>query len=149
MPAMSKSRTGSIRLKRLPAMRILPTKGNSSNASEMPASREASLPPVFGEFCAEAFVCMVKVTVAAPALAAMVADGEKLPVYPVGKLRKTGKRFSRMLPILLLLIASMAAVVGLNGCGGKSGPPPQSYTVGVTATSGTLSHTSNITLTVE
>jgi CSLREA domain-containing protein len=67
----------------------------------------------------------------------------------VGKLRKTGKRFSRMLPILLLLIASMAAVVGLNGCGGKSGPPPQSYTVGVTATSGTLSHTSNITLTVE
>jgi len=67
----------------------------------------------------------------------------------VGRLRKAGKRFSRMLPILLLLVAGLAAVVGLNGCGGKSGPPPQSYTVGVTATSGTLSHSFNIDLTVE
>ena len=67
----------------------------------------------------------------------------------VGRLRKAGKRFGRMLLILLLLIAGMAAVVGLNGCGGKSGPPPQSYTVGVTATSGTLSHSFNIALTVE
>jgi CSLREA domain-containing protein len=71
-----------------------------------------------------------------------------LPFF--GKLRKTGKRFSRMLSILLLLVAGMAAVAGLNGCGGSaSGPPPQNYTVIVTATSGTLSHTSNITLTVE
>jgi hypothetical protein len=84
-------------------MRILPTKGNSSNASEMPASREASLPPVFGEFCAEAFVCMVKVTVAAPALAAMVADGEKLPVYPVGK------------PLTVRLTTAGKVVAGLTG----------------------------------
>ncbi|MFY9852885.1 MAG: Ig-like domain repeat protein, partial [Terracidiphilus sp.] len=66
----------------------------------------------------------------------------------VGKLRRAGKRFGRTLPILLLLIAGMAAVVGLNGCIGQIGQP-QSYTVVVTATSGTLSHTSNVTLTVE
>jgi len=54
-----------------------------------------------------------------------------------------------MLPILLLLIAGMAAVVGLNGCGGSSEPPPQSYTVVVTATSSSLSHAFNINLTVE
>ena len=67
----------------------------------------------------------------------------------VGRLRKAGNRFSRMLPILLLLIAGMAAVVGLNGCGGSSEPPPQSYTVIVTATSSSLSHAFNINLTVE
>jgi len=68
-----------MRLKRFPALRSLPTKGNSNNAREMPASREASLPPVFGEFCD--VVCAVwifRVTVAEVAPAAMVADGEKL-----------------------------------------------------------------------
>jgi CSLREA domain-containing protein len=70
----------------------------------------------------------------------------------VGRLRKAGKRFSRMLPILLLLIAGMAAAVGLSGCGSNTGffgQAQQSYPVTVTATSGTLSRTSNVTLTVE
>ena len=70
----------------------------------------------------------------------------------VGRMRKAGKRFSRMLPILLLLIAGMAAAVGLSGCGSNTGffgQAQQSYPVTVTATSGTLSRTSNVTLTVE
>jgi hypothetical protein len=72
----------------------------------------------------------------------------------VGRLRKAGRRFGRMLPILLLLllIAGMAAVAGMSGCNstiGFFGQAQQSYTVGVTGTSGTLSHTSNVTLTVE
>jgi hypothetical protein len=70
----------------------------------------------------------------------------------VGRLRKAGRRFSRMLPILLLLIAGMAAMAGMSGCNstiGFFGQAQQSYTVGVTGTSGTLSHTSNVTLTVE
>jgi sugar lactone lactonase YvrE len=68
-----------------------------------------------------------------------------------GKLRKTGKRFSRRISLLLLLIAGLAAVAGVNGCGsnGSSGHAPKSYTVTVTATVGALSHTSNVTLTVE
>jgi hypothetical protein len=69
----------------------------------------------------------------------------------VGKLRKAGKRFSRMLSVLLLLGAGLAAMAGLNGCGsgGFLGQSEKSYTVTVTATSGTLSHSANVTLTVE
>jgi CSLREA domain-containing protein len=70
----------------------------------------------------------------------------------VGRLRKAGRRFGRMLPVLLLLLAGMAAMAGMSGCNstiGFFGQAQQSYTVGVTGTSGTLSHTSNVTLTVE
>jgi len=70
----------------------------------------------------------------------------------VGCLRRAGRRFGRMLPVLLLLIAGMAAMAGMSGCNstiGFFGQAQQSYTVGVTGTSGTLSHTSNVTLTVE
>jgi hypothetical protein len=70
----------------------------------------------------------------------------------VGRMRKAGKRFHRMLPILLLLLAGIAAAAGLSGCGSNSGyfgQAPQNYSVTVTATAGALSHTSNVTLTVE
>jgi uncharacterized membrane protein len=69
----------------------------------------------------------------------------------VGKLRKAGKRFGRMLSILLLLGAGLAAMAGLNGCGsgGFLSQAQKSYTVTVTATSGTLSHSTSVTLTVE
>lgn len=70
----------------------------------------------------------------------------------VGRLRRAGKRFGRMLTVVLLLIAGMAAMAGMSGCGptiGFFGQAQQSYSVGVTGTSGTLSHTSNVTLTVE
>jgi hypothetical protein len=71
-----------------------------------------------------------------------------------GRLRKAGRRFSRLLPILLLLVASLAAMAGMSGCGsniGFFGQAPHTYTVGVTGatTPSTLSHTSNVTLTVE
>jgi hypothetical protein len=70
----------------------------------------------------------------------------------VGRLRKTGKRFSRMLPILLLLAASLAAMSGLSGCGSNTGffaQAQRSYPMTVTVSSGSLSHTSTLTLTVE
>jgi hypothetical protein len=69
-----------------------------------------------------------------------------------GKLRKSGKRFSRMISVLLLLGASLATVAGVSGCGSNTGffsQAQKSYTVTVTAASGTLSRTSNVTLTVE
>jgi hypothetical protein len=70
----------------------------------------------------------------------------------VGRLRKAGKRFSRILSVLLLLAAGTAVMAGMSGCGstiGFFGQQQKSYTVTVTATSGTLSHFTNVTLTVE
>jgi hypothetical protein len=68
-----------------------------------------------------------------------------------GLLRKSGKRLSRLFTVLLLLCAG-AALAGLNGCGtdaGFFGHAQKTYTVTVTATMGTVSHTSNVTITVE
>jgi len=69
-----------------------------------------------------------------------------------GLLRRSGRRLSRVLSILLLFAAGAAAVAGISGCnsGASSHGQPASYTVYITGTSGTLSHTSpSITLTVK
>jgi hypothetical protein len=69
-----------------------------------------------------------------------------------GKLRRCGKRMGRTIFWLWLLAAGAAAVTGLNGCAsgnGFFGQPPKTYTVTVTVTAGTLSHSTNLTLTVE
>jgi hypothetical protein len=70
----------------------------------------------------------------------------------VTKMRRAGKRCRRLMLLLLLLASGIGTTVGLSGCGtgnGYFGQPPQSYTVTVTGTSGTLSHSATVTLTVE
>jgi MBG domain/Bacterial Ig-like domain (group 3)/Putative Ig domain len=69
-----------------------------------------------------------------------------------GRLRRTGKRLGGMLSVLLLLVAGMAVAAGISGCGSSSGffaQQQQSYTVTVTGTSGPLTHSATVTLTVE
>ncbi|MGA9673560.1 MAG: Ig-like domain repeat protein [Terracidiphilus sp.] len=69
-----------------------------------------------------------------------------------GRIGRAGKRMSRLLSVLLLLVAGMAAVAGISGCGSTSGffaHKQQSYTVTVTGTSGALTHSATVTLTVE
>jgi polygalacturonase/sugar lactone lactonase YvrE len=69
-----------------------------------------------------------------------------------GSVRRAGKKLRGAMSVLLLLVA-IAATIGLNGCGasgsGFFAQSPQSYTLTVTGTSGTLSRSTNITLTVE
>ena len=52
----------------------------------------------------------------------------------------------------ILLVAGLAAVAGLTGCGatnGFFGQGPQTYTVTETVTTGTVSHSSTVTLTIQ
>jgi sugar lactone lactonase YvrE len=79
----------------------------------------------------------------------------KLPVVPLAlallllpmaaTMRKAGKRFGRMMAIALLAIAGMTATSALIGCGANKSAP---YDVTVTASSGSLSHSSTFTITV-
>jgi hypothetical protein len=59
----------------------------------------------------------------------------------------------RAMSVLLLVVAALTAVVGLSGCGSNGSgfftQAPQTYSLTVTGTSGTLSHSTTITLTVE
>lgn len=69
-----------------------------------------------------------------------------------GKMRRLSKRLGRTASLLFVLAVGLAAVAGLSGCGSTSGffaQPTQTYTVTVTATSGALSHSTAVTLTVQ
>jgi hypothetical protein len=69
-----------------------------------------------------------------------------------GRLRRAGRRFGRTVSLLLLLGVTLSAAVGLSGCGSASGffgQQQTTYTVTVTGSSGALSHSTTVTLTVE
>ena len=70
-----------------------------------------------------------------------------------GCMRKSAKRLGRVMSLLLLIGASISAIAGLTGCGAGLNSnfvqPQQTYDVMVTGTSGTLSHSTTVKLTVE
>jgi hypothetical protein len=70
-----------------------------------------------------------------------------------GRFRRTGRRLSRMLSLMLLVAAGLTAAGALNGCGGVStgyfGQAPVTSSITVTGTSGSLNHTASVSLTVE
>jgi streptogramin lyase len=83
-------------------------------------------------------------------------NNTKLPVAPLalallllplsGKLRKAGKRMSRMVALMLLAVAGIAATATLIGCGSNSAAV---YEIVVTAQSGVLTHTADFVITVQ
>jgi hypothetical protein len=68
-----------------------------------------------------------------------------------------GQRRSRRVTVTLVLLLLLLSILALAGCGGGShqqtvvdpGTPSGTYTIVVTGTSGSLSHTTNLTLTVQ
>ncbi len=69
-----------------------------------------------------------------------------------GRMRKGRKRLGRMLSVLLLMAVGVAVIAGLSGCGSTSGffgQQKQTYTMTETVTSGALSHSTTLTLTVQ
>jgi hypothetical protein len=71
-----------------------------------------------------------------------------------GKLRRS-RKWLRQFTIVSLLWTCAGIVATLTGCGGKNSggggtaSQTQTYTITVTATSGALSHSTNVTLTVQ
>ena len=69
-------------------------------------------------------------------------------IVVLGGRRRIGSRLSRWIFALIVLFG----LLGLSGCGtgnGFFGPQPTTYTITVTATSGSLQHTTAVTLTVK
>jgi hypothetical protein len=69
-----------------------------------------------------------------------------------GRSRRKLSRLGQAMSVLLLLGMGCAVVAGVSGCGSSNGffnQPQQTYTMNVTVSSGALSHSSTITLTVE
>ncbi len=153
------------------SLTILPSTGTefptpvTLTVSGMPAGATATITPSTWVqqssntwlFPANTPLASIAVSIQLPAASAQwTARPGRLPYLAwlllpfAGILRKSGKRMSRAL-VLLLLLAAGAAAAGISGCGasGYFGQAQQTYTVTVTATSGALSHSTTIQLTVE
>jgi hypothetical protein len=107
----------------------------------------------------------VTLTVTTPAVAKQVSPpiGRRLapltlalllfPLLGVGRLRRQGRRLSRLTSLLLLLGCTLAGAM-MTGCGSSSGSgfftqAQQNYTINVTATSGNVQHAAAVTLLVK
>jgi hypothetical protein len=73
-----------------------------------------------------------------------------LPIATSRRMRKSSRRYFYL---LILVLGGIGATAGLTGCGyngnGFFGQAPQSYTITITATSGTIQHSVNVTLNVQ
>jgi hypothetical protein len=79
-----------------------------------------------------------------------------LPFAGSRRLRRNGRAAGRYVFLMLVLLGGIVATTGLSGCGiagvkgnGFFGQAPQTYNITITATSGTIRHSVNVTLNVE
>ena len=98
---------------------------------------------------------------AAPVAMAQNKPASKLPLLALAllllpftrRMRIASRKLGRLLPLLLLLVSGLAAITSMSGCGGKAsgyfGQAPAAYAITVTGTSGALTHSTSVTLTVE
>jgi hypothetical protein len=131
--------------------------------SGLPAGASYTLTPT--TIATGAGATNVTLTIQVPAKAASLKPHEDLSrglipttlgflLLPLlGRLRRSAEKLNGIVSIALLVLAGVGATVCLVGCGAKdsspSEPTAQNYTIAVTGTSGTLVHTTNLTLTVK
>jgi len=77
-----------------------------------------------------------------------------LPFAGTGRMRRNGRRLSRMICLLLLALGGVVATTALSGCGSNGGSGQKTsqgtlYTITVAGTTGADTHTATVTLTVE
>jgi len=75
-----------------------------------------------------------------------------LPLVGAGRLRRSSQRLGKTLLVAAFLVLSGTVLLGLGGCGSGNGflaQQPKDYLVTVTATSGTMVHTSTVTLNLQ
>jgi hypothetical protein len=134
-------------------------------ASGLPTGAIASLSPASIAAGAGSTTVTLKVTTPTATLSLnMPPPGrapDKWPLLAVallllplaGKFRRTGRRLSRLLSLLLLAAAGLTAAAALNGCGsipsGYLGQAPSTSIVMVTGTSGSLGRSASVSLTIE
>jgi len=132
----------------------------SFTATGLPGDATATFSP--SSIAANGGAQSVTVTIATTALAALqhhaqpAAPGRKFTSFAlaifvflgVGSLRRRGRTLRRLLCLLAFLGVSFT-IAGLSGCGAYFKLTPQSYTVKVTATAGSVQQKATVTLTVQ
>ena len=102
----------------------------------------------------------VTLTITAPKQTAMLHTSEKLAPFALallllpfgGHIRRSAGKLPGLAALLLLLAGGVASMAALTGCGSSTGffaSPQQTYNVTITGTSGALTHSTTVTLTVE
>jgi hypothetical protein len=135
----------------------------SFTASGLPTGASITFSPT--TIAADGGKQTITVTVSTPAVAEEVSPpiGRRLapltlalllfPLLGVRRMRRQGRRLSRLASLLLLLGCTLAGAM-ITGCGSPSGSgfftqAQQNYTINVTASSGNVQHTAAVTLVVK
>jgi hypothetical protein len=105
----------------------------------------------------------VTLTITIPSNSAQLhEDGGKLAPFVLAllllpfarRMRRTGKRLAHAISLFIFMVAAIGVTAGLSSCGPASGfyggspGGPKTYTIILTGTSGKLSHSTTVTLTV-